>query len=339
MKRENIVAPEIHFPELDKFFDWLEEQNYSYRTIENYKVGIYKFCKDAQINDVPGFVALTPIYFREYVEKLQQEFHYSAASINIELAALRKWYWWLERYDFVKECPVKEHVRNKPVRESTWLTTDQIKKVLDACTSKRDKALFTMLFESGMRYSEIINIHIGDVENRQDPETKTNYGCVWVNGKGNKRRLIGISRRELFLINDYLVHEHPSPDKDNWLFVTRTNGFMYDADVNSALKTACRAAGIENWKDIHAHSARHSFASNLLNDGVLPQTVQFAMGHSSLATTAMYGHPNDERVAKFMATTTDRGVQSRDNSQLISVVNVPDINTEINRFESTAERR
>lgn len=312
---------ELNIEEFDKYIGFLAE-NKSIYTAKNYQVSVEKFADANGFTKLEDFTGLNARFFRDYIDGLKTKGE-SSSYINVQLSALKGWYKWLVKYDYMEETPVREgQVRHKAVREQTWLLPDQITQMLAVTKDPRNKALLSMLFETGMRYSEIVNIHIGDIENRTNTETGVKYYAVWVIGKGNKKRLIGINSNCMILINTYLRKTHPCPVAENYLFVTKTNGILYDSDVNNIIKTAAKEAGVPNWNDIHVHSARHSFASNLLNNGAYPQTVQFAMGHTSLATTAMYAHPDSELVASFMAKSSKEQVYSR---ETVSTVNVPSI--------------
>lgn len=165
-----------------------------------------------------------------------------------------------------------------------FITKEQVALLID-CTSKiRNKAIISLLYSSGVRVSELCRLDIGDIKE----------GRFTILGKGGKARLCFVDERTQGYLKKYL---RSRKDNDSALFMSG-GGRMTVGNVQEIFKCARKKAGLH---DVHPHTMRHSFATNLLSTNMNLRHVQVLMGHASLETTQMYLHVTDPDLEKAYA--------------------------------------
>jgi integrase/recombinase XerC len=149
---------------------------------------------------------------------------------------------------------------------------------------RRDRAIFELLYASGLRVSELVGLSIGNVDK--------NGQMVRVLGKGRKERVIPYGSKAQEALEAYwplrqgmLEHPRTKPDPEA-VFLNCRGGRITDRAVRYIVKKYCKLANT-NW-DLHPHSLRHAFATHLLNDGADLRAIQELLGHVSLSTTQRY---------------------------------------------------
>ena len=148
--------------------------------------------------------------------------------------------------------------------------------------------MIALLYSSGIRKDELINLKLSDVDSERM--------VIRVrNGKGNKSRDTILSQRALFLLRDYLK-THPKPTE--YVFESLESGKPYSAtSINKVVARASQKARIT--KQITVHSLRHAFATHLLEQGANVKQIQYLMGHQSLKSTMVYLHLATVSTAKL----------------------------------------
>lgn len=167
------------------------------------------------------------------------------------------------------------------------LSREEIKNLLDNTENIKHKLLIELLYSTGLRLSECINLQYSNLD--------MNDGIGWVRqGKGAKDRIFIVS--ELFR-KDLLVYmEKTGADTRGYIF--SVNGRkMSPRGLQDAIKVSARRAGIE--KKVHVHTLRHSFATHLLENGVDIRKIQKLLGHSNLQTTEIYTQVSSDEIKKI----------------------------------------
>jgi integrase/recombinase XerD len=147
----------------------------------------------------------------------------------------------------------------------------------------RDRAMLELLYATGLRVSELIQVRIADL----DPAE----GTVRVIGKGNKQRLVPVGRVALQAVKDYVAEERPALLKGRatpYLFVTRRATRMTRQGFWKLLRQRGQAVGLA--RRLSPHVLRHSFATHLLEGGADLRSVQTMLGHADIGTTQIYTH-------------------------------------------------
>lgn len=185
-----------------------------------------------------------------------------------------------------------------PKKLPHFLTIEEVDKLFDVPLNTpydfRNKAMLELLYATGMRISELINLKIQDIDFSED--------FVHVLGKGDKERIIPInetSKKYLFI---YLEEQRPlllPRSQSEYLFINNRRGRISRQGFFKIIKNLCVEANIK--KDISPHILRHSFATHLLNNGADLRIVQELLGHSDISTTQIYTHISDEKKRKDYA--------------------------------------
>ncbi len=165
-------------------------------------------------------------------------------------------------------------------------------KIWNVYSSARDKAIFELLYSTGMRIGELTGIRESDIDYLS--------GVVKVSGKGKKERLCMVGgaaskalRRSLELRDAYWL-SLGKPGRAPFVFLNRNGGRLTPRSIERMLKKYLAAAGLHS--EYSPHTLRHSFATHMLDSGADLRSVQEMLGHSSLSTTQIYTHVSIERL-------------------------------------------
>jgi integrase/recombinase XerD len=260
--------------DLKKLETELKLRGFSQRTVDSYLFWNKKFMEscgkqpeDVTEDDIKAYVA----------GKMSGNF--SSKSIVLVIAALKFFYDGVLKKNIVSLKSPKIS-RKLPV----VLTRDETKRLIDSVGNRKHQLIVKMLYSSGLRLSELVNLKVGDLELEQ------NMG--WVrSGKGGKDRMFIISTK---LVEDLKGFTSSMADA-NYLFSGR-DGRMSGRNVQKIISMAASKAGIE--KPIHTHTLRHSFATHLLESGENIRKIQELLGHSNLSTTQIYTHVSTDELKK-----------------------------------------
>lgn len=160
-------------------------------------------------------------------------------------------------------------------------------------TALRDSSMLELLYSSGLRVSELVNIKLGDIH--------FDAGFIKVLGKGSKERIVPVNVRALERVKSYLEHERPEilkKKQSQYLFITRNGRPMTRQRFWQTLKAIGKQTGIE----LSPHTIRHCFATHLLEGGADLRSVQKMLGHSDISTTQIYTKVTTDRIKKVFKT-------------------------------------
>lgn len=177
----------------------------------------------------------------------------------------------------------------------TPLTKQEVSWILQICKNKRDKAFWTLMFSTGLRISEAINLTLEQYLNR------TEDNIIIITGKGDKERFIVLNDSVISAIEEYLPYRKNS-EYDN-LFISNTRKPMNRGTTCRSLKNLARKSGHFNEyqiSNICNHLTRATMATNLLEDGVELELVKDILGHESLNTTLIYAKRSTKRISEAM---------------------------------------
>lgn len=219
----------------------------------------------------------------------------SANSVSRALACLKTFFKFL-----VRENKIKEDVTSVIESPKLWkklpftLNLDEVESLLMApnvrdLTGARDKACLELLYATGMRASELINLKMNDIN--------MEVGFAKCFGKGSKERIVPFGRKAKESIARYVEKSRPAFLKkkvSNFLFLTRLGKPMSRQTLWKTVKKYAREADIK--KDITPHSLRHSFATHILERGADLRIVQELLGHADISTTQIYTHVSKDRL-------------------------------------------
>ncbi len=280
---------------LADFFNYLSiEKGLASNTISAYRLDIEKFFHYLSTNQL-SLEQVSPEQLSFYVAWLRgmenTEFKIGESSIARNIISIRSYFTYL----------AKEHKFNNPSsnfkppkigkRLPKALTIDQVMSMLNIAgtdlISSRDKALVELLYATGARVSELINLNTLDISTADTQAGATT--TVKLKGKGGKERVVPIGSFAVAAVNDYLVRSRPTLLKvstQKALFLNQRGGRLSRQSAWNLVANAAQRAGLSD--QVTPHSMRHSFATHLLDGGADIRVVQELLGHSSVTTTQIY---------------------------------------------------
>ena len=210
-------------------------------------------------------------------------------TIARHMSSLRNFFSYLVTEDTIQEDPT-EHL-SSPKQWSTipkFLNRDQVESLIAApdttkTTGLRDRAMLELLYATGIRVSELINLQVSSLD--------TGLGLLRVTGKGNKQRIVPVNQAGVEMVRRYLETGRTSLLKgrqSSFLFVTARGDGMTRQAFWAAIKANGKKAGI--FHHLSPHVLRHTFATHLLEGGADLRSLQEMLGHADLSTTEIYTH-------------------------------------------------
>lgn len=295
----NVKEKEESFSQVQDYCSWLDvEKGYSSGTTRQYYCDLRLFL--SWINR--PLVTVWTEHIRGFMSYLKNERKYKPASLARKLSCLRGFYKFLRRAGRIDTNPCAE--MDSPKREERvpiYLTQEEVKRIFELLEKDfpdvqsgsrlgwekkaslfRDYAVVKVLYHTGMRVSELVNLSFNDFW-----ETKEGF-CVRVIGKGNKERIIPLSKAAKSALDLWITHRPQTPGHKLLFINLKTKRKITTRAIEKKIKSLARQAKIE--KPVTPHKLRHTFATELLNKGVNLVNIQALLGHSSLATTQIYMH-------------------------------------------------
>ena len=276
------------------FLNYLQnEKQYSNFTVANYERDIkyfFEFLKDKKITQ---FQNIDYQHIREYLIHLHNH-QYSKKTISRYISSLRTFFKYLYIEGIIKNNPMIL-VSNPKLDKKlpNFLYTNDLEKLLstpncDDIYGIRDNLILELLYSSGIRVSELVNIKLSDI-NYNDCQIK-------ILGKGNKERYVLFGEVCLNKLNNYLSLSRVYLDvkHSNYLILNRNGEQITTRSIEKILQKYQKLSGIK--VNVTPHTLRHTFATHLLDGGADLKTVQELMGHESLSSTQVYTHITSERL-------------------------------------------
>lgn len=241
-----------------------------------------------------------------YLVRLKQEGR-AASTVARKLASIKAFYRFLTAERYIRRNPAEVlEAASRGLHLPKVLSVQEVERLLDepnlgTLDGYRDKTMLELLYATGMRVSELVNVPVKNVD------MKMQY--VIVMGKGSKERMLPLGRTALHYLEHYMSVVRPQllhgkPDKAAELFVTGWGGPMTRERFYEIIVAYGKSAGIS--KRVTPHMLRHSFATHLLNNGTDLRIVQELLGHADISTTQIYTHLDVERLREVYDKTHPR---------------------------------
>ena len=261
--------------DISSFFQWLDNEDLKYKNLQ-----------EDHINQYISFL---------FQRKMR------SSSVNRKISSIKSFYIFLVKRNFVKNSPLNDLVtpkQEKYLPES--MSEAEVDKLLNSPDvankiENRDKAMIEMLYATGMRISELVNLKMTDVDMKR---------CVVkVFGKGSKERLVPFGETALDSLRSYLNKREQSSSKE--IFLSNRGKKMTRVAFWQRVKVYLIRENLKN--SISPHTLRHAFATHLLNRGADLRSVQLLLGHSDLSTTQIYTHIAKQRLSDVLKKHHPRG--------------------------------
>lgn len=271
------------------------EKKYSTNTLESYSRDIIYY-KNYLLNNMLNYELITKQDINYYICILYDK-DYALSTISRKISTIKSFYNYLYKKDKIDtnlSILFTLPKSNKKIPE--YLTNEELSCIissfnLDKLLDYRNYVMTLLMFYSGIRVSELINVYISNVY-LSDCYMK-------IVTKGDKERFIPLNNDISNILEYYLYHVRNLILKDNYsdyLFVNRKGESITRQGFYKIIKTHSLKSGII--KNISPHTLRHTFATTLLNNGTNLRTVQILLGHSDISTTQIYTHTTNKIIKK-----------------------------------------
>jgi integrase/recombinase XerD len=249
----------------------METRNYSPRSVKSYVCMLLNAAK--YYHRSPDELSIEQI--KKYLHYCTKDRGLSVSTINQTISAFKILFQDVLGKPWEK-IKIKRPRKNRHLPDI--LSREEISKMIRLTKNPKHKAILAVLYSSGIRQEELLNLKIAEIDSKRM--------LIRVrNGKGNKARDTLLASNTLDILRKYFRLCHP----DEYLFESFRAGVAYSAtSVQKVVKTAVQRANIT--KHIHPHSLRHTFATHLLEQGTNLKVIQKLLGHASLRSTMIYLH-------------------------------------------------
>jgi integrase/recombinase XerD len=283
---------------LKKYLNFIKlEKRLSLNSVEAYTRDLSDFLGFLEAKGL-SVTSADSVNVSEYVIHLSKDKNFSDRSLARSISSLRGFFKFLLEDDYITSDMLEIL---EPVKLSkalpTFLTIDEIDRlfsVIDTASpsGQRDRTILELFYSSGLRVTELIDLKIGNIH-RKDM-------ILLVFGKGSKERAVPYSDDAAEYLHHYLDRMRhrliKQGDFNEYVFINNRGGKFSRQGIWKKLKQFAKAAGIT--KDVSPHKLRHTFATHLLEGGADLRSVQMLLGHSSINTTEIYTHVEQQAIKK-----------------------------------------
>lgn len=283
---------------LDEWLNVLMVENYSNQTIASYREDVVRYLDYFDsINLHIGDLEISDM--REYVVYLSDKLGFSQVSIKRRISSVKSFMKWLTQNNHINNTPTDLLVLKRiPRRLPNIISEEDMAMFLDQPDPKleseiwlwkRDKAMFEVLYSSGLRISELLNLKLSDVN------TSTHLVRV-NNGKGNKDRIVPLGSKACEAIKLWLTFRIQKNPESDFLFINHYGRPLKANQVRNRINTHAARCGMT--ENMYPHLFRHCFATHLLSASQDIRAVQEMLGHADISSTEIYTQVDFNTLAK-----------------------------------------
>ena len=274
---------------IDDFENYLMfEKKYSQNTVNSYKEDLKKMDKALK----KDFRVLNNKDIQNYIQNDLKDLN--ASSVSRTISTLKSLYKYLKINGQIKTNPVSNiNTPKKAQKLPKVLSEDEVNNLLDINLKTdfdyRNKAMLELMYSSGLRVSELINLTLNDID--------TKSAIVRVFGKGSKERVIPLDEYACEALDNYILYHRYNLFKhgeNNYLFLNNHGEKMTRQGFFKILQKLAKEKNIKT--SFSPHTLRHSFATHLLKHGADLRSIQELLGHSDISSTQIYTHITNERL-------------------------------------------
>lgn len=270
---------------VEHFLNYLKsEKQLSLNTQINYRRQLYAIIDLTKDLDINKWQAIDSSAVRLLISRSRQT-GLQARSLSLRLSALRSFFDWMVKNEMISVNPARGVVNPKLGQHLPKnIDIDEVNQLLDIeyndPLSVRDRAMLEVMYGSGLRLSELVNINCRELNLRE--------GEVRVMGKGNKERKLPLGRESVKWIEYWLTMRNDLKPQDDALFISKLGKRISPRNVEKRFAQWGIKQGLSS--HVHPHKLRHSFATHMLESSGDLRAVQELLGHADLSTTQVYTH-------------------------------------------------
>ncbi|MBN2758146.1 MAG: tyrosine-type recombinase/integrase [Bacteroidales bacterium] len=284
---------------IDTFFKYLKfEKRYSQNTIRAYSDDLNQFVQFIQNNTenfINNQIIDNHVIIRSWLIFLFKSNH-SATTIRRKISSLRKYYKFLMQNNFINKNPLDKIISPKTNKNiPNFIKTEEIQNLFEIIEFKnnlqgaRDRAILEILYNTGIRLSELINLKNTDIY--------FSSNTIKVVGKRNKERIIPYSESLNESITKYIIKKEENSFSSDFFILTNKGQKSYPKLIYRVVtKYLSRITTSENK---NPHILRHTYATHLLNNGADLNAVKELLGHANLSATQIYTHNTFKKINKI----------------------------------------
>ncbi|MDN6639780.1 MAG: site-specific tyrosine recombinase XerD [Tetragenococcus sp.] len=275
----------------------LIERGLSANTRKSYQRDLEQYLSFLHKEKITAWQDVDRLTIIAFLQSLQEE-EKSSATITRMVTSLRRFHQFLRQERYIDHDPM-QHIESPKTTQKLpdTLNVNEVERLIEAPDTKkllgmRDRAILEVMYATGMRVSELINIKLNDLH--------LSMGLLQTTGKGDKERIVPLGDMAIYWIETYLEDARPKlsqkhPEEEH-LFVNGHGSSLSRQGIWKNLKALVLKAGIR--KNVTPHTLRHSFATHLLENGADLRTVQELLGHADISTTQIYTHITKKRMTE-----------------------------------------
>ncbi|WP_442267167.1 tyrosine-type recombinase/integrase [Tenacibaculum sp. ZS6-P6] len=278
---------------INAFLDYLSfEKKYSSHTVLAYKTDLLGFKDFCEIEfDQVDLETIHYNQIRSWIVSLIDE-GVSNRTVNRKISSLKTFYKFLQKIEVITANPLSKHKSLKVQKKNEIpFSVKEMESVFEELNDKdfvslRDKLIVELFYSTGMRRIELINVKICDIN--------FDFNTVKILGKRNKERIIPLLTTVIQTLRKYLIKREEINANNEHLLLTEKGNKIYETLVYRVINRYFSKVSTKTKKS--PHILRHTFATQLLNQGADLNSVKELLGHSSLASTQVYTHNNLEQL-------------------------------------------
>ena len=293
---------------INQFIEYLEyEKGYSKKTIISYENDLELFNIFLKENKITNIESIDYNTIRKYLSHMHDN-KYEASSISRKISALRTFFKYNLKEKNIKNNPMT--LISNPKKEKKlpkYLNYEEMEKLLNSIDTSelegiRDRLIIELLYSTGIRVSELVNIKIKDIKIKENQ--------INILGKGNKERIVLFGEKAKEMIKIYL-NAYKEYFKGNilndYLLINKKGKQLTTNKIELIVKDVLKKSSLK--LNISPHTLRHTFATHMLDSGADLKSVQELLGHENLKTTAIYTHISNERLKHVFVNSHPRALK------------------------------
>lgn len=280
---------------IDRYLEYLKiVRKYSNKTIDSYRDDLIEY-NEFLGNNFRNVIDIDRDIVNKYLKYLYDR-DLNRNSICRKLSSVRGLYNYLVMEEIVSDnCFNSVSNPKKEIYLPKFLSDSEIDSIFEVCDDdsaidQRDTLIIELLYATGLRVSELVNIKLKDIDTKER--------VIRVLGKGNKERIVIYNNHTSRAMDRYLSSGYCEFNKKNseYLIINKNGDRLSDRYVRTIVSRLSLKAGLN--KKISPHTIRHTFATDMLEEGADLVTVKELLGHESLNTTSIYTHITNEQIKK-----------------------------------------